>query len=90
MGFKPHTDLPLANKTQNFMFNMREQGLIDHSVIALKTDRTNNWKNQHVKFGGWDRVSIKEGTQLELFRTLSPSSWALEAGKVSLNNDLLS
>lgn len=78
LGLQPYTALggKDAVKDMSFLVSLQKDKLIDDLIVSLFVDYQTG--NSTIKFGGWDKHALKRGTKLELYKTKSTSSWAIE------------
>lgn len=78
LGLQPYTALggKDAVKDMSFLVTLQRDKLIDDLIVSLFIDYQTG--NSTVKFGGWDKHALKKGTKLELYKTKSTNSWAIE------------
>mmetsp|Transcript_18776 Transcript_18776/g.28900 ORF Transcript_18776/g.28900 Transcript_18776/m.28900 type:complete len:125 (+) Transcript_18776:419-793(+) len=65
-----------ADKSTNFLYNLKQNGYIDHQTVAFYTSLERG-NSSIIKFGGWDPDAVAEGEQLSTLQTLNTSTWAL-------------
>lgn len=80
VGLQPYfADEP--NKESNFLYQLKKQGLIDSMTVAFYvTLRDQGGKRESmIKFGSYDQFGLKDGSELQLLRTVNKRTWDLHA-----------
>ena len=75
VGFAPYT-LNLAQKDQNFMNQLKQNGVIDHNVVSFFI-KSGAFTKSAVKFGSYDKNGLLPGQPLRMYQTASLQTWAL-------------
>jgi len=75
IGIAPWQQYP-EKKSANFMWQLKEAGLIDHQVVMINTGSADH--NSVVKFGSWDTTAVKDG-KLQQLKTINSTEWTLQA-----------
>ena len=75
MGLSPMTD-ENDGQSNNFLKQLKDSEVIDHMTFSLYLRNTSG-DHSSIKFGGYDKTAMPEGTELKLLKTRSPESWEL-------------
>jgi len=67
----------IIEKQRSFLFNARNDGIIDNLVFSLYTDVSQNDIKSSIKFGGYDKSGIASDDGLTYLQTVNATSWGL-------------
>ena len=70
IGLAPYS-ADLDRIDSNFLWQMKDQGILDHMVTSFYFDGDNSL----VKFGSYDPLGLKPGTKLTMFKTENVRNW---------------
>ena len=86
MGIAPYTADP-DNKERNFLWQLKDAGLIDHMVISFFVHLTDSYKKMPstIKFGSYDTSNIPVGEKITMIETMDKTTWDLQATKYTLS-----
>jgi len=82
LGFKPHFVLDQRKKDMNVMYRLKDKGRIDYNILSVYVSEEEG-KSSIIKFGGWDQISLKNGTELHMFKAATKSSWHLISDSIT-------
>ena len=85
VGIAPYSDSALR-KERSFLYQLKKSGMIDNIIVSFWV-RPKSGNNSQIKFGGWDE-SATSGP-LNMYKTVSPYSWAINADKITLGTNTL-
>ena len=86
IGIAPYS-YNLDNRHQNFLWQLKKDKKIDHMIVSfyVKMEAGNS---SIIKFGSYDKLALKEGCALEMFKTQTVKSWDLRATKFFLGDKI--
>lgn len=84
IGIAPFSAVEGRSQSENFLLNMKSQGLIDHLIVTLINDSADD--RSLVKFGSYanDASTLSDGDPMILLKTMSSDSWVLGSTEVKL------
>ena len=72
------------NGQDNFLYQLKNQGLIDHMTVSFYVSDKNRADKSTIKFGSYDEIALHPDHKLRLLRTSSRSTWDLDANEIKL------
>lgn len=87
LGLGPYSENP-AMKSYNFMWQLKNLGLIEHLVFSIYISTTAG-RNSYIKFGDYDDGSIKSGETLRMFKTNDVDEWSIPSSFIYFNGAAL-
>ena len=72
IGLAPYS-ADLENMESNFLWQLKNQGVIDHMVTSFYIDDDESF----IKFGSYDPLGLKPNGKFEMFRTVSVTDWSI-------------
>lgn len=81
VGLAPYAG-DVQNMEKNFMWQLKDQGIIDHMVASFYVDGDDSF----IKFGSYDPLGVKPGTPLRTFPTFSNDDWTIWVIKPTIGN----
>lgn len=82
LGFGPYSSTLKEENSENILWHLKNEGIIDHSIISLylRKDGTSI-----IKFGGYDKSALQDYTDFDIFKTISKESWTIKATEPYVN-----
>ena len=62
------------NKEKNFLWRLKQDGIIEHLIVAVYTRMETNIQSS-IKFGSWDTAGLKDGETMTFIRTYESHTW---------------
>ena len=88
MGIKPWFVLSETERSENFLYRLKADHGVENAVIGLYVDnRIGN--SSVVKFGGWDRIGVKDRADPDFFRCPTVGSWYLQTTKIDFGGEIM-
>lgn len=85
IGIAPLRAAGAQNSNKNFLFQLKEQGKIDHMTISFYV-REHSGNYSSVKFGSYDASGIAPGTKMAIYRTRENVRWTLTVNRFAVNS----
>ena len=80
MGFAPHFGLDESDYEQNFMYNLKQKGYIDHLIVSFIASPVH--AQSLIKFGSI-ATEAQEG-EVTMLKTVDDESWTLQSTEATL------
>ena len=92
IGLQPYTN-DETKKEQNFLWNLKKAGYIDHLTVAFyvhNDDRDKEAIKSTIKFGSIDSIGLKNAQRdITLLRTQHKGTWDLRCSQLKLDTEYL-
>lgn len=88
IGIAPYAQ-DYNKRKENFLWQLKQDKKIDHMIVSFYV-KMESGNSSIIKFGSYDKLALKEGSELDMFETRSVKSWDLIGTKFYLGDILFS
>lgn len=89
LGIAPWTADP-DNKERNFLWQLRNQGMVDHMTISFFVHLDDNKypnSGSTIKFGSWDPINVADDDEIKFVRTVDKTTWDMKVNYLKLDSN---
>ena len=83
VGIAPWTQKP-EDKENNFLYSLKQKGLIDHMTVSFFVENDNVPNKSTIKFGSYDKIALRPGTELQMLRTAHKGTWDVRCNLIKV------